>query len=65
MFDYEINAYLASLGRRLATYEDLADAEAAIQAMIEGYYGLNETAEARATTTTARPRTTTASNILR
>ena len=46
MFDYEINAYLASLGRRLATYEDLADAEAAIQAMIEGYYGLNETAEA-------------------
>ncbi|KAH8092922.1 hypothetical protein JL720_5092 [Aureococcus anophagefferens] len=46
MFDYEINAYLASLGRRLATYEDLDDAEAAIQAMIEGYYGLNETAEA-------------------
>ncbi|KAH8092923.1 transferase [Aureococcus anophagefferens] len=46
MFDYQIDAYLASLGRRLATYDHLGDTAAMIQARIEEYYGLNETSEA-------------------
>ncbi|KAH8044269.1 hypothetical protein JL721_12909 [Aureococcus anophagefferens] len=47
MFDHEIDALSASLGRRLATkYACIDDAEAAIAAAIARYYGLNQTAEA-------------------
>ncbi|KAK7237774.1 hypothetical protein SO694_0023301 [Aureococcus anophagefferens] len=47
MFDHEIDALSASLGRRLATkYAYIDDAEAAIAAAIARYYGLNQTAEA-------------------